>query len=273
MQKLAIITGGNAGIGYHCAERALSEGLAVCLLSRDLVKATAAKEQLEGRFNNAQIIVRKLDLADLKQVINFTQNFEGNWDLLINNAGAKIERPFKRTPGGHEWHIGVNHLGHFALTAGLLDKANPHATVTSVSSIVARKGSLDFLEDVRAENFNESQAYANSKLMNLVFSQELAKRLTSTTIKSTAGHPGFARASAYGSKAIRVAEYVLAHSAWLGSDSIWKATKAANGSYLAPRHFELWGKASSAFLTEVDSTEASSFWKKSELLTGIKFPI
>lgn len=273
MQKLVIITGGNAGLGYHCAERALNQGHAVCLLSRDLVKATAAKARLEKKFDGARVDVVKLDLADLDQVIDFATNFQSNWDLLINNAGAKIERPFKRTTRGHEWHIGVNHLGHFALTAGLLEKANLDATVTSVSSIVARKGSLDFLEDIQSENFNERQAYANSKLMNLVFSQELAKRFVGTKLKSTAGHPGFARASAYGSKAIRLAEYALAHSAWLGSDSIWEATKAPNGSYLAPRHFELWGNASTAFIPEIGQADAASFWHKSELLTGIKFPL
>lgn len=272
MQKLAIITGGNVGIGYHCAERALAEGFTLCLLSRDLVKANAAKVHLESKFNRAKIDIKKLDLADLNEVFKVANSFERKWDLLINNAGAKIEKPFRRTTQGHEWHIGVNHLGHFALTAALLGKANPEATVTSVSSIVARKGLLDFLENSQAKSFNERQAYANSKLMNLIFSQELARRLADTKLKSTAGHPGFARASAYGSKAIRAAEYALAQSAWLGSDSIWKATKAPNGSYSAPRCFELWGEGDEGFLPEINQADVRAFWEKSELLCGIKFP-
>lgn len=273
MQKLAIITGGNVGIGFHCAQRALAEGFAVCLLSRDLVKANAAKMQFESKFKGAKIDVKKLDLADLDEVIRVANSFERSWDLLINNAGAKIEKPFRRTTRGHEWHIGVNYLAHFALTAGLLGKANPAATVTSVSSIVARKGLLDLLENTRSEDFNERQAYANSKLMNFVFSQELARRFAGTGLKSTAGHPGFARASAYGSKAIRAAEYALAQSAWLGSDSIWKATKAPNSSYLAPRYFELWGEADDGFMPEINQADVRVFWEKSELLCGIKFPI
>lgn len=273
MQKLAIITGGNAGIGYHCAERALNEGFAICLLSRDLTKAQAAKLRLADKFKGAEIDVRQLDLSDLDEIVNFTNRFQTKWDLLINNAGAKIERPFKKTHRGHEWHIGVNHLGHFALTAGLIDNANEGATVTTVSSIVARRGFLNFLENIETIAFNERQAYANSKLMNLVFAQELAQRFALTSLKSTAGHPGFARASAYGSKAIRVAEYALAHSAWLGSESIWKATKAPNGSYLAPKYFELWGGAGSGYLPMVEPENAEEFWNKSELLSGIKFPI
>jgi NAD(P)-dependent dehydrogenase (short-subunit alcohol dehydrogenase family) len=271
MQKIAVITGGNAGIGFHCAERALHEGFAVYLLSRDLTKARAAQLKLEQKFKGAEIEIRKLELADLDQVVSFTKSFEVKWDLLINNAGAKIERPYKQTSQGHEWHIGVNHLGHFALTAGLLEKANPEATVTTVSSIVARRGSLDFLESVEPADFNERQAYANSKLMNFVFSQALAKRFEGTKLKSTAAHPGFARASSYGPKALRIAEYALAQSAWLGSDSVWQATKSPNGSYLAPRHFELWGGAGSAYLPTVNSAESKSFWNKSEMLTGIEF--
>jgi NAD(P)-dependent dehydrogenase (short-subunit alcohol dehydrogenase family) len=273
MQKLVIITGGNAGIGYHCAQRALNENFAVCLLSRDLTKARAARLRLEQKFEGAAIEIQQLELSDLEQVISFSKGFERQWDLLINNAGAKIERPFKTTKRGHEWHIGVNHLGHFALTAGLLDKAKPDATVTTVSSIVARRGFLDFMETVESAEFNERQAYANSKLMNLVFSQELAKRMGGTEAKSTAAHPGFARASAYGSKAIRVAEYALAHSAWLGSESVWQATKAENGSYLAPKYFELWGGAGSAYVPKMNQTESDLFWKKSETMTGIDFPI
>lgn len=269
MRKAAIITGGNAGLGFHCAERAIVDGFDVTLACRNIDKAEAAKSRLLDRFPKSRVSVVLLDLSDLESARSFVGRFEGNWDLLINNAGAKIEKPFKQTSQGHEWHIGVNHLGHFALTGSLLSKANENATIVTVSSIVARRGTLEF----ELEVFDERKAYANSKLMNLVFSQELARRLSGTGHKSVAAHPGFARASYYGNRMIRAAEYCFAHSAVTGSESIWQAANTSNGKYLAPRFLELWGSPSEARSVRTDSAAVLDFWNESERLTGVRFAI
>lgn len=273
MQKLAIITGGNAGLGFRTAERALAEGYSVCLASRSVEKAEIAKKSLQAQFPNSQISIGLLDLSDLNSVREFCSGFSGRWDVLINNAGAKIEKPFKQTSQGFEWHVGVNHLGHFALTAGLLPTANQNARVVTVSSIVARRGFLDFGKHFKIRDFDERQAYANSKLMNQIFAKELARRFVGNGMSSMAAHPGFARASAYSSVAVRAAEYLLAQSAKLGSDSIWQAAKAKNGDYLAPRHFELWGKAATAKPRSISQKEVQEFWVASEIATGMKFEI
>ena len=267
MRKRAIITGGNTGLGFDCADRALSSGFEVTLACRNSEKATLAKSKLQSRYPESAINIMTLDLSDIESAKDFASNYKGKWDLLINNAGAKIEQPFKQTKQGHEWHVGVNHLGHFALTAGLYSKAQENATVVTVSSIVARKGSLDF----EIEPFDKAQAYANSKLMNLVFSKELARRLDGTGLKSVAAHPGFARASFYGNHMVRAAEYCFAQSSWRGSQSIWSATMANNGDYLAPRYLELWGSSSPARLPGIDLKAASEFWNLSEEKTGILF--
>lgn len=268
MRKLAIITGGNVGLGFESAKRAIEADYEIVLACRNQQKAAFARKALLTMYPIAEIDTQQLDLGDFDSVLNFVRDFDRNWDLLINNAGAKIEKPLKLTAQGHEWHVGVNHLGHFALTGSLLPKANPGSCVVTVSSIVAKRGSLNFAP---VGVFNERQAYANSKLMNLVFANELARRFTGTGFRSVAAHPGFARASAYGNSLIRVSEYVLAHSAKSGSDSIWAATNAANGSYLGPKYFELWGPAGKAKNTIIETSVVESFWLKSELLTGVRF--
>ncbi len=268
MQQVAIITGGNAGLGFECAKRALSAGYKVVLACRNELKGADARERLLAQFPGAKISVAPLDLSDLDSALAFAKKFDSNWDLLINNAGAKIESPKKLTVQGHEWHIGVNHLGHFALTSGLMPKANLNASVVTVSSIVARKGRLILSP---CEIFNERQAYADSKLMNLVFAHELAKRFEGTGRKSIAAHPGFARASAYGNSLIRASEYAFAHSAKAGSASIWAATDAANGDYLGPKYLELWGKPGQARKPAMDDSAIKAFWNQSEELIGVRF--
>lgn len=271
MQKLAIITGGNTGLGFECAKRALAEQYRVVIACRSIDKGEQAKKTLNLLFPKSEVSVQQLDLADLQSVKVFCENFDSHWNLLLNNAGAKIELPYKQTKQGFEWHIGVNHLGHFALTCGLITKAAQAATVSTVTSVVSSRGSLD-LSDINPNGaFNERQAYANSKLMNLAFAIELANRFEGSQMRSTASHPGFARASAYGSKAIRISEYLLAQSARLGSDSIWQSTKATNGALVAPKYFELWGQGKELKTRHFEPNELDTFWMASEALTGFSY--
>lgn len=244
MQPLAVITGGNAGIGWHTANQALAEGYSLIIGVRSFDKGQQAVERLRQKHPQANVQILQLDLSNLDSVKKFAEAIP-RWNLLINNAGAKIEKPYKQTAQGFEWHVGVNHLGHFALTALLWPKAQNDSAIVTVSSIVARKGKLNLEHGAfEHEKFDRGQAYANSKYMNLLFGLELAARLeyVQSNISSTIAHPGFARASAYGSKLIRFGEYLLAHSAKLGAKSSWAAANAKNGSYWAPRWFELWGK-------------------------------
>lgn len=268
MQRHVIITGGNTGLGLQVARYALAEGCEVTLAVRSLDRGTAAESLLRDEFRAAHLNVEQLDLADLNSVKQFAESIS-NWDVLINNAGAKIERPYKQTAQGFEWHVGVNHLGHFGLTAMLWPKGSPSAKVVTVSSIVARKGNLEF-EPIE---FDRGTAYANSKLMNLVFAQELARRLDSSSSakSSMVAHPGFARASFYGSRLIRISEYLFAHSAKLGAQSIWAAVNSNNGDYLAPRWFELWGKPK--IFNKQPLHGAKQLWLDSETKVGHEFSI
>ena len=269
MQKRAIITGGTAGLGYCSALRAAEAGFDVIIASRNQFQGELAKSEIQKKFPQVEIKFLSLDLSDIESIDRFSRTIDQPWDLLINNAGAKIQKPFKTTKRGHEWHVGVNHLGHFALTAMLWPMAAEVATVTTVTSIVAKKGKAKFLSS--KESFNERQAYADSKFLNLAYGIELAKRLEGTSKKSTLAHPGFAKANPYGNSAVRFAENIAAQSAWRGSEPIWKAANAENGTYFVPNVLELWGKPKQVEMPNLDQRLLNDVWQQSEKLTGVRF--
>lgn len=268
MQKTAIVTGANAGLGFQVARGFLSQGVKLLLGSRSLERGENAKARLLEEFPSAQITVGELDLADLESISPFVQRAPSGWDFLVNNAGAKIEKPFKQTTQGHEWHLGVNHLGHFALTRELWPKATAEATVVTVSSIVARRGVLNLNPE---QNITAAQAYANSKLMNYAFSRMLANKIQGTDRKSAAAHPGFARANPYGNQLVRIAEYVFAQTVQAGAKPIKLACHSENGTYLAPSIYELWGKPAPAIRPEISEELLQEFWSMSEKQSGGKF--
>jgi NAD(P)-dependent dehydrogenase (short-subunit alcohol dehydrogenase family) len=265
MRKTAIITGANAGLGFQVARQLLSDGVDLLMGSRCLERGQVARQRLQLEFPDAQIQLSQLDLSDFESIGSFAEQAGSSWDYLVNNAGAKIESPYKQTHNGHEWHLGVNHLGHFALTRSLWPKASASATVVSVSSIVARRGKLDLNP---SNKINAGTAYANSKLMNYAFAIILAKKIELTDRKSVAAHPGFARANTYGNSFVRFGEYVLAQSAEAGARPISAACHSENGSYLAPKYFELWGKPKLAKRPEINQLDLDDFWSRSEELTG-----
>lgn len=267
MQKLAIVTGGNTGLGKQTALRLAKEGFDLVIACRNQSSGDAAAKEILQLNPSRKIEIAPLDLSDLDSVSDFAKQQKSNWHLLVNNAGAKIERPHKLTKQGFEWHLGVNHLGHFALTADLWHLAASNAKVVSVSSIVARNGCLDLLP----ATFSASTQYANSKLMNLVFAMMLSEKVANSDRSSNAAHPGFARADAYGNWRIRLAEYLFAQSSKAGSEPIFDACLTGNGEFLVPKIFELWGKSALARPQLPADQEMDNFWKMSETLTGRKF--
>jgi NAD(P)-dependent dehydrogenase (short-subunit alcohol dehydrogenase family) len=185
--RTVIITGANSGIGRAAAGALAGAGARVVLAVRNIEKGRAAAAAMTGETE-----VRRLDLASLASVSEFATSWDGDIDLLINNAGVMVP-PLTRTADGFELQFGTNHLGHFALTNLLLE----HVTgrVVTVSSTAHRTGSIDF-EDLNWERkrYWAWPAYGQSKLANLLFSSELQRRLTAagSQVLSNAAHPGYA---------------------------------------------------------------------------------
>lgn len=193
--RSAIVTGANSGIGFHAALELARHGARVTLTARDPGRGAAALDRLRAEVPAADVVLGSLDLADLASVRDFAAAYQGDLDVLVNNAGV-MAVPLRYTPDGFESQFGTNHLGHFALTGLLLPTllARPGARVVTVTSGVHRIGSIDFTDLDAQRSYRKWPAYAQSKLANLLFAFELQRRADAAGVdlRSTAAHPGYA---------------------------------------------------------------------------------
>ncbi|MGW4634708.1 oxidoreductase [Nocardia sp. NPDC004415] len=180
-----VITGANGGLGTETTRVLAGKGATVIMACRNAAKAQPIAESIPG-----DVRVAALDLADLASVRAFAEQ-QGDFDVLINNAGL-MNVPFSRTADGFETQFGVNHLGHFALTALLLDRIGDR--VVTLASIAHKQTPKLWIDDLNYENrrYQRNLAYAQAKLANLMFGRELQRRLTEagSAKKSYAVHPG-----------------------------------------------------------------------------------
>ena len=189
-----LITGGNTGIGLATARALAKRGARVHLACRSEQKGQAAVEAVAAEAGSDQVRFLHLDLADLASVRTSAQAFLALGEplhVLINNAGVAGRRAL--TKDGFELMFGVNHLGHFAFTTTLLDcLTSSGARIVNVSSDAhyAAKG-VNFDQLRRpARGITGMPEYAVSKLCNVLFTQELARRLAGTGVTSYSLHPG-----------------------------------------------------------------------------------
>ena len=190
--RRAVVTGANAGLGLAISRTLATAGADVVLACRNTGKAERAAEEIRATDPAARLEVQELDLADLDSVAAFAERVTGPVDLLVNNAGL-MAIDESRTAQGYETQFGVNHLGHFALTARLLPLllARPGSRVATMSSMGHR--AARGAPDPRLERpYHRWQAYFRSKLANLHFTAELHRRLRSAGAPTTAvaAHPG-----------------------------------------------------------------------------------
>jgi NAD(P)-dependent dehydrogenase (short-subunit alcohol dehydrogenase family) len=195
--KTVVITGGNAGIGKETAVGLASKGAHVVITARDARRGREALDDIRERSGSEHVEVMDLDLADLSSVRSFASDYakrHDRLDVLVNNAGlVLISRT--ETVDGFETTFGVNHLGHFLLTQLLLDQVRASApsrivVVSSDAHKQARKG-LDF-DDLNSEKkYSAFGVYGKTKLANIYFARELARRLDGTGVTANALHPGF----------------------------------------------------------------------------------
>ncbi|XP_006884818.1 PREDICTED: retinol dehydrogenase 11 [Elephantulus edwardii] len=192
--KVAVVTGANTGIGKETAKELAQRGARVYLACRDMQKAELVAKEIQTKTGNKQVLARKLDLADTKSIRAFAENFlaeEKQLHILVNNAGVMM-CPYSKTVDGFEMHMGVNHLGHFLLTHLLLEKLKESAPsrIINVSSLAHHLGRINF-HNLQGEKFySAGLAYCHSKLANILFTQELARRLKGTNVTTYSVHPG-----------------------------------------------------------------------------------
>ncbi|GAB1297569.1 Retinol dehydrogenase 12 [Apodemus speciosus] len=192
--KVVVITGANTGIGKETARELARRGARVYIACRDVLKGESAASEIRADTKNSQVLVRKLDLSDTKSIRAFAEGFlaeEKKLHILINNAGVMM-CPYSKTTDGFETHFGVNHLGHFLLTYLLLGrlKESAPARVVNLSSVVHLIGKIRFHDLQSKKRYCSAFAYSHSKLANVLFTRELAKRLQGTGVTTYAVHPG-----------------------------------------------------------------------------------
>ena len=275
-----LVTGANSGLGLATARELARAGAHVVLAVRDTAKGERAAAGIAGSTE-----VRRLDLGELASVRALAAAWEGDLDVLINNAGL-MAVPEGRTADGFETQIGTNHLGHFALTNLLL----PHVRdrVVTLSSPGHRIGQLD-VDDLNWErrSYQRWGAYGQSKLANLLFTLELQRRLAEagSDVRAVACHPGYAATNLQSRTGnplqhavMAIGNRVIAQSAEMGAlPTLFAATQdIPGGSYVGPDgvgeqrgHPTLVGRSRAAS----DGETARALWTRSEELTGVRFPL
>ena len=293
--RTAVITGANVGVGLETAAALAAAGARTILACRDRARADAAAQQIRGRHPGADIEVLEVDLGDLASVRRAAAEAHDRLeriDALINNAGVMVP-PLTRTTDGFELQLGVNHLGHFALTSLLLDLMpdTTESRIVTVSSLAHARGAIDW-DDLNWElSYRRSPAYGRSKLANLLFAYELARRLawSGSSVVSVAVHPGvcFTELSrhtpGYRLPPLRVIYDAVSRSVNQTAEagalpSLRAATEpgVAPGTYYGPDGRN--GRRGHPVLVESnaashDSDDARRLWEVSEDLTGVRWPL
>ncbi|XP_013882973.1 dehydrogenase/reductase SDR family member 13 [Austrofundulus limnaeus] len=197
--KTVIVTGSNTGIGKTTAIDLAKRGARVILACRCKQRGETALQEVRNESGSNQVVFMQLDLGSLKSVRSFAETFlksEPRLDILINNAGICMQG---QTEDGFGLMFGVNHLGHFLLTNLLLDRLKEcgPSRIVNVSSMAHNFGKIDFdcLNSHKTLGFGTSsyrvfQVYCDSKLCNVLFNHELAKRLQGTSVTCYTLHPG-----------------------------------------------------------------------------------
>ncbi|NIS83386.1 MAG: SDR family NAD(P)-dependent oxidoreductase [Anaerolineales bacterium] len=293
MGKVALVTGGNSGLGYVTVKELARKRAHVILACRNTLKGEAARDQICRHAPDASIEVMKLDLASLALIRQFAEAFKLNHDrlhILVNNAGI-MATPRQTTADGFELQFGTNHLGHFALTGLLLDVLvkTPNSRVVTVSSNAEPLGRINMKDLMRERFYERWLAYAQSKLANVLFAYELQRRLNATGAStiSLAVHPGVAATNLRKELLTRetplfhrIQGYVwesLRQSAEMGALSQLYAATALSvkgGEFYAPGGFlQLTGhpKKLRSSRKSYDEVLAKQLWDVSEELTGVEY--
>lgn len=285
--RVAVVTGANRGLGREVTRYLARRGARVIMACRDGAAGEGAAAALRAAGDvTGTLEVRPLDLGSLVSVEKFAGDLAGEdrLDLLANNAGLMaVDRAL--TADGFETHLGVNHLGHFALTVRLLPRlmATSGSRVVTMSSMGARLGRVD-LADLLWERrpYDRWQAYFQSKLANLLFTLELDRRLRAAgaATAALAAHPGGARTSlgrngrSWTNRLVPLWTPFVQSAASGALPFVRAATDPAarSGEYYGPV-FQVWGPP----VRERPSRQArdpglaAGLWDQSESLTGLTF--
>jgi NAD(P)-dependent dehydrogenase (short-subunit alcohol dehydrogenase family) len=285
--KIAIVTGANNGIGFETTIGMAQAGFTTVMACRNGEKAEIARAKILERVPGADLNVMLLDLSDLASVRTFASDFGERYDhldVLINNAGI-LANSIKENTAGIEQQFATNHLGHFLLTALLIDMMpdDPSSRVVALSSI-AHKGANIHFDDLSCGGAAVA-AYGQSKLACLIFAEELNRRLKTAGRKVTAlaVHPGGSDSGLFDEMgrmiylAFKLVSPLITHSnANAAKPTLYAALdpSVSGGDYFGPQGLmEMRGKVGVAKRdpNTQDLNAANRLWTLSEELVGQSF--
>ena len=194
--KVVLITGATDGLGKETARALARMGATVIAHGRNPAKAAKTVREIQRETGNANVATLLADLSSLQQTRDLAAQFTATYDrldVLVNNAGAAFLRR-RETVDGCEMTFALNHLSMFLLTNLLLDviRASAPARIVNMASAAHYRGHIDFDDLQRArKKYRFFDAYGDSKLANVLFTYELARRLDGTGVTANALHPGF----------------------------------------------------------------------------------
>ncbi|MFA9503165.1 oxidoreductase [Natrinema sp. H-ect1] len=293
--RTIVITGANSGIGLEATRELARNGATVIMACRSTERGADAADGIREDIPGADLRVEACDLGDLASVRDFAARLEESIDVLVNNAGV-MAIPRSETDDGFETQFGVNHLGHFALTGLLLEnlglETEPDSRVVTVSSGVHENGKIDFDDLQHEDGYDKWDAYAQSKLANVLFAYELERRLLTADANaaSMAVHPGYANTQLQlrgpeqsGSRlrkaAMRVLNTVAAQSAAMGAlPTLYAATapEAEGGAYYGPgglMNMRGTPERQASSDRSYDEDTARRLWRVSSELTGVTYDL
>ena len=278
--RVCVLTGATQGIGRAAAESLLTTGVELVLVSRDLTRLQTLASDLRLRAPEAKVGVVAGDLSRMLEVRRVGAEIRARHhkvDLLLNNAGAVFARR-EVTVEGLEKTFALNHLAYFLLTQELLPvlREAPAARVVNVASDAHRPARLD-LDDLQYERtpYSAFGAYGRTKLMNILFTREQARRVEGSPITVNAMHPGFVR-SGFGQNnpgffggIIALGQVLFARTPKRGARTlVWLATSpevaGVSGKYFVDEH-----EATPSAAARDDAT-AHRLWEESERLAGLR---
>ncbi len=272
-----VVTGATDGIGKVTARELAKMGANVTLISRNAIKGERVAKALRANAGHDGVHFVQADLTTLAGVRGAAEALKGRLkrlDVLVNNAGAIFQRR-EETADGFEKTFALNHLAYFAVTLQLLDllKASPAARVVNVASQAHAGAKLDFADLQNAKAYSAWRAYAQSKLANIYFTYELARRLQDTSVTANCLHPGFV-ASRFGDETKGLFRMLFGFVKSVGAISEEDGAKTsvylASSADVAKKtgiYFDRCKEARSSAVS-YDGNAARELWRVSETLTG-----
>jgi len=292
--KTVIVTGANSGLGFEATKKFAEKNAEVVMACRTLKKAEKARREIKEELEDPNLELMEIDLADLESVEVFAESFRENHEsleILCNNAGL-MAIPRRETVDGFEMQLGVNHLGHFALTGHLIDMLiESKGRIVNQSSMAHEGSEIDFDDLMSEKSYSKWGAYGQSKLANLLFTYELDRKLdeADADVEAVACHPGVSDTNLFRKgpemtdskikqKIQGIFSHVIGQSAEKGAlPMIYAATEdLEGGEYIGPSGF----RNMRGLPEKQESSDAShnkrsqeKLWYKSEELTSVEYEL